>query len=174
MFSLSNSVLEAILILFSLVLPKGHSIPDTLDKVRKVVRDLGLDYEKIHACVNDCVLFRRNYSRTDKYPMCGESRWKNDEEATGTASTKTHYPHKTLRYFPIIPQLQILYMRDTTSSLMRWHKRDEIVGDGQMCHLADSIAWKHVDKLYLEFVSDPHNVRLRIAFDSFNPCNSVC
>ena len=57
MFGLSNSALEVILLLFSLVLPKGHCIPDTLDKVRKVVRDLGLDYEKIDACVNDCVLF---------------------------------------------------------------------------------------------------------------------
>jgi hypothetical protein len=103
MFGLSNSALEAILLLFSLVLPKGHCIPDSLDKVRKVVRDLGLDYEKIHACVNDYVLFRRNYASTDKYPTCGESRWKNDEVATGTISTKKLYPCKTLRYFPVIP-----------------------------------------------------------------------
>jgi hypothetical protein len=169
MFGLSNSALEVILILFSLVLPKGHCILDTLDKVRKVVRDLGLDYEKIHACVNDCVLFQRNYVGTDKYPTSGESRWKNDEEATGTASTKKLYPHKTLRYFPVFPQLQILYIGDTTSSLMLWHKRDKIVSDGQMRHRADSIVWKHVDKMYPEFVSDHHNVRLGLASDNFNP-----
>jgi hypothetical protein len=57
MFGLSNSALEAILLLFSLVLRKGHCIPNALHKVKKVVRDLGLDYEKIHGCVNDCVLF---------------------------------------------------------------------------------------------------------------------
>jgi hypothetical protein len=45
MFSLSNSALAAILYLFSLVLPEGHCILDTLDKVWKVVRDLGLDYQ---------------------------------------------------------------------------------------------------------------------------------
>jgi hypothetical protein len=56
MFGLRNSALEAILHLFSFVLPKGHC-PDTLHKVRKVVRDLGLDYQKIDTCVNDCVLF---------------------------------------------------------------------------------------------------------------------
>jgi hypothetical protein len=38
-----------------------------------------------------------------------------------------------------------------------------------MCHPVDSIAWKHVDKMYLEFASDPRNVRLRLASDVFNP-----
>jgi hypothetical protein len=131
MFGLSNSALEAILHLFLLLLPEGHCIPDTLDKVRKVVHDLGLEYEKVHACVNDCVLFRKDYARMDKCQTCGESRRKNDEEAIGTASTKKRYPRKILRYFPVIPRLQRLYMRDTTSSLMRWHKRDEIVSDGK-------------------------------------------
>jgi hypothetical protein len=105
----------------------------------------------------------------DKCPTCGESRWKNDEEATGTASAKKRYPHKILRYFPVIPRLQRLYMSDTASSLMRWLKRDKIVSDGKVCHPADSIAWKHVDKMYPEFASDPCNVRLGLASDSFNP-----
>jgi hypothetical protein len=73
-FLLLSHASLAILHLFSLLLPEGHCIPDTLDKVRKVVHDLGLDYEKIHACVNDCVLFQKNYARMDKCPTCGESR----------------------------------------------------------------------------------------------------
>jgi hypothetical protein len=119
MFGLSNSALEAILHLFSLVLPEGHCIPDTLDK-RKVVHDLGLDYQKIDACVNDCVLFRKSYAHMSKCPTCGESRWKvaNDEEASCSASTKKRSPHKILRYFPVIPQLQRLYMMESTSSLI--------------------------------------------------------
>jgi hypothetical protein len=57
MYGLSNATLEAILKLFGKVLPEGHCISDSLDKVQRVVRDLGLDYVKIHACENDCVLF---------------------------------------------------------------------------------------------------------------------
>jgi hypothetical protein len=57
MYGLSNAMLEAILKLFRKVLPEGHCIPDSLDKVQRMVRDLGLDYVKIHACENDCVLF---------------------------------------------------------------------------------------------------------------------
>ena len=57
MYKISNAALEAILNLFSKVLPEGHCLPDSLDKVQRVARDLGLDYVKIHACKNDCVLF---------------------------------------------------------------------------------------------------------------------
>jgi hypothetical protein len=120
MFGLSNSALEAIVHMFSLVLPEGHYIPDTLDKVRKVVHDLGHDYQKTDACVNDCVLFQKSYAKLSKCPTGGESRWKvtNDEEATGNASTKKRSPRKILRYFPVIPRLQRLYMMESTSSLM--------------------------------------------------------
>jgi hypothetical protein len=54
-FGITNNALEHILQLISRLLPEGHCVPDSLAKVRKVVRDLGLDYQKIHACVNDCV-----------------------------------------------------------------------------------------------------------------------
>jgi len=59
MHGFSNNGIQSILDLFALFHPE---IPDTLDKVCKVVRDLGLDYQKIHACVNDCVLFRGDYA----------------------------------------------------------------------------------------------------------------
>jgi hypothetical protein len=171
MFSLSNNALEVIVHLSSLVLPEGRCILDTLDKVRKVVHDLGHDYQKIDACVNDCVLFRKSYAKLSKCPTCGESRWKvtNDENATGNASTKKRSPRKILRYFLVISLLQRLYMMESTSSLMRWHKRDELVSDEKMCHLADCRAWKHVDSLYLKFAYDPRNVRLGLASDGFNP-----
>jgi hypothetical protein len=41
MYGMSNSAFGAILHLFSMLLPKGHCILNTLDKVQKVVRDLG-------------------------------------------------------------------------------------------------------------------------------------
>jgi len=96
MYGISNSAMEAILNLFSLVLPKGHCIPDTLDeKVRKVIRDLGLDYIKINACKNDCVLFWKENAELEACPVCKESRWqdlndgadKSVEDASSDACT---------------------------------------------------------------------------------------
>ncbi|WVZ58442.1 hypothetical protein U9M48_008718 [Paspalum notatum var. saurae] len=166
MYGFSNSGIGAVLDLFSAVLPEGHCVPDTLDKVRKVVRDLGLDYQKIHACVNDCVLYRKDYEEMDKCPVCGESRWKttpsddNDEEISG-GSAKKRAPRKILRYFPLTPWLERLYMRELTSLEMRWHK-EGLVRDGKLRHPADSMAWKHVDNLYPDFASDPRHTNFTL------------
>jgi hypothetical protein len=63
-------------------------------------------------------------------------------------------------------------MRETTSSEMRWHK-EGLARDGRMCHPADSPAWKHVDDKYKWFSDDPHNVRLALASDGFNPFGMI-
>jgi hypothetical protein len=93
LYGISNSALEAILNLFSKVLPEGHCIPDSLDKVQRVVRGLGLDYIKIHACKNDCVLFFKENKMLETCPTCGESRWRvvdktSDNEVVDGATVK--------------------------------------------------------------------------------------
>jgi len=81
MFGCSNACMEYVLGLFLLILPKGHCLPDSMEKIKKVVRDLGLNYEKIDACYNDCVLFRgKEYEGLDNCPKCGETRWKQSKE----------------------------------------------------------------------------------------------
>jgi hypothetical protein len=109
--------LEAILKLFGKVLLEGHCITDSLDKVQRVVRDLGLDYVKIHTCQNDCVLFFDKYANLETCPICKKSRWKvvektfdNNCSAVGATFVKKRLPVKVLRYFPLIPRLQRMYM----------------------------------------------------------------
>ena len=50
---------------------------------------------------------------------------------------------------------------------MKWHATGQ-TNDGVMRHLADSEAWKEFGDKYVEFASDPHNVRLGLATDGFN------
>lgn len=174
LFGLSNRACEAVLQLFTQALPKGHCIPNSLEKVQKVIRDLGLDYQKIHACINDCVLFRKEYADMDYCPTCKECRWKaaatddSDVERTNHKGKK-QVARKVLRYFPLTPRLQCLFMTNATSSYMRWHK-DDRVDDGIMRYPADSLAWKHFDNIYSKgFSSDARNVRLGLSSDGFNP-----
>ena len=176
MYDISNRALEGVLNLFSRFFPKGHCVPDTMEKVQRVVRDLGLDYVKIHAYEKDCVLFWKENANLDTCPKCGKSRWKttNDgahkDTADGDADTtnKKRVPRKILWYFPLTPRLQRLYMTESTSSQMRWHK-EELVDDGKMRHPADSKAWKHVDNKYGWFAKEARNIRLGLASDGFNP-----
>jgi hypothetical protein len=149
MDGISNKSLERILRLFLLVLHDGQCLPTSLDKVERVIRDLGLHYDKIHGCVNDCVLSHGNYANLDKCPTCDESRWKetggteNDDPVDSESGKKQkHFPRKILHYFPPILRLQRLYMRASTSKLMRCHE-EELVNDGKMRHPADSLAWMH-------------------------------
>jgi hypothetical protein len=175
MDGISNNSLECILQLFLLVLPDGHCLPTSLEKVERVIRDLGLHYEKIHACVNDCVLFRGDYTELDKFPTCDESRWKetggtekDDPVDSDCGNKQKRFPCKILHYFPLIPRLQRLFMRASTSNMMRWHD-EELVNDGKMRHPADSLAWKHVNKEYKDFAKESRNIRLGLAADGFNP-----
>ena len=39
------------------MLPSDAKSPKDHYEAKKIVRDLGLGYEKIHACLNDCMLF---------------------------------------------------------------------------------------------------------------------
>jgi hypothetical protein len=121
------------------------------------------------------VLFHGNYANLDKFPTCDESRWKetggtekDDPVDSESGKRQKRFPRKILRYFPVIPRLQRLYMRASTSKLMRWHE-EELVNDGKMRHPTDSLAWKHVNKeYYKDFADDPRNIRLSLAADGFN------
>jgi hypothetical protein len=157
------------------VLPDGHCLPTSLEKVERVIRDLGQHYEKIHACVNDCVLFHGDYAELDKCPTCDESRWKemggiekDDPVGSDCGKKPKCFPRKILRYFPLIPRLQRLFMRASTSKMMCWHD-EELVSDGKMRHPTNSLAWKHVNKEYKDFAKEPRNIQLGLAADGFNP-----
>ena len=79
-----------------------------MEKVQRVVRDLGLDFVKIHACEKDCVLFWKENTNLDTCPKCGESRWKTlddgahdqrgDADGGTNATNKKRVPRKIWHY----------------------------------------------------------------------------
>ena len=58
------------------MLPEGNEIPRTTYKAKKIVCPMGLKFEKIHACKNDCILFRGDNAALNDCPKCGTSRYK--------------------------------------------------------------------------------------------------
>ncbi|XP_057518337.1 uncharacterized protein LOC130799249 [Amaranthus tricolor] len=123
--------------------------------------DLGLGYEKIHACPNDCTLYWSEMAGKDSCPKSSCSRWKSETD-------KGKVPAKVMRYFPLIPKLRRMYMSSKISKDMRWH--DECRhDDGILKHSADGQAWKEFNVRYPEFSNDARSVRLGLASDGFNP-----
>jgi len=78
-----------------------------------------------------------------------------------------------MRYFPLAPRLQQLYVTSNTTKEMRWHKDRPFREDGKMRQPADSIAWKNFDSQYPSFATDSHNVRLGLSSDGFYPFGNM-
>nr|GFA32902.1 hypothetical protein [Tanacetum cinerariifolium] len=127
--------------------------------IKKTFKMIGLGYESIQACVNDCFLFRGD---TNKYvhfcPVCNTSRWKD----SNTPGKKV--PKKVLRYFSIISRLQRLYKSSHTAKEMTWHATGKCTELGKMQYSVDGRAWKNFDTKYSNFAVEPRNVRYESSF----------
>jgi hypothetical protein len=68
---LSDKGFEKLLKIMKPKLPKDNELPETTYEAKKTICPLGLDVEKIHACINDCILYRgEKYENMDKCPVC--------------------------------------------------------------------------------------------------------
>ena len=56
---------------------------------------------------------------------------------------------------------------------MRWHKDRPRSESNIMIHPSDGEAWESFDERYPEFTREPHNVRLGLATDGFNPFGNM-
>nr|XP_009792400.1 PREDICTED: uncharacterized protein LOC104239463 [Nicotiana sylvestris] len=150
------------------LLPDESNLPDSYYEAKKIIRDLGLSYRKIDACKNNCMLYWKDDKFLESCKVCGASRWKEDKHSGETKfKSGKKIAHKILRYFPLKPRLQRLFMSSKISSLMTCH-HDKRVNDGIMRHPADSMAWKKFDELHQSFADEPRNVRLGLASVVFN------
>jgi hypothetical protein len=83
------------------MLPEGNEIPVTTYEAKQNVCPLRLEVERIHACKNDCVLFRSDdYEHLTEYPKCGFPRYKRRFDG-GDDKRKHGAPYKVAWYFLI-------------------------------------------------------------------------
>ncbi|XP_071727324.1 uncharacterized protein [Rutidosis leptorrhynchoides] len=162
----TNTSLDKLLQLLTTAFPLAN-IPKSHYKAKKKMSEIGLGYEAIHVCKNDCCLFWKENSKMDHCPVCKTSRWKNEN----TKGKKV--AHKVLRYFPLTPRLQRLYKSSVTTKDMVWHATGQFKEEGKMCHPVDGTSWKKFDARYPDFASEPRNVRLGLSSDGFNPFDNM-
>ncbi|XP_073130868.1 uncharacterized protein [Henckelia pumila] len=147
-----------------------NDLPKSYYEAEKLMRQLGLGYEKIDACPNDCTLYWGLDKERVQCKTCDEPRWETSEgDPTGE---KRKVSRKVLWYFPIKPRLQRLFMSSKTAVHMRWHSESR-TKDGYMRHPADSPAWQTFDHNHPKFAKDPRNIRLGLASDGFNPFKNM-
>ena len=110
----SNKSFDMVMQVFKDILPEcDPTVPWTLYDVKKFLRDLGLGYETIHSCKNDCALFWKESANLEKCPTCDACRYNLNDDGG------KKIPHKILRYFPLTPRLKRLYMSKKIAADMR-------------------------------------------------------
>nr|GEX57918.1 hypothetical protein [Tanacetum cinerariifolium] len=167
---LTDSIFKEMLEFFQNVFPttKGYKLPPSYYAIKKIFKTIGLGYESIHACVNDCFLFGGDANKdVHLCPMCNTSRWKD----SNTPGKKV--PKKVLHYFSIIPRLQRVYKSSHTTKEMNWHATRKCTEPGKMQHPVDGRARKDFDAKYSNFAAEPRNVLLGLAADGFNPFGNL-
>lgn len=144
-------------------------IPKSFREAKRVVRHSRLDYKRIDACPNDCMLYWKERENDSYCHICKVSRWKLDEKQQEEGTLPEHgTPAKVLRYFSLEPRLQRLFVSSKTARHMRWHEAER-PKDGKLRHPAGGQAWKDFDSLHYDFALDVCNVRLGLMSDGFNP-----
>jgi hypothetical protein len=148
------------------ILSEGNRLKENFYAAKSMMKPLGLGYQKIDMCHNFCMLYYLENAKLTECMTCGHSRYK-----LRTCRGKTLVTYKKLRYFPIKPRLQRLFISPRTTEHMTWHQSHDAV-DGVMVHPSDGEAWKHFNNVHPHFSAESRNVHLGLCTDGFNPFRS--
>jgi hypothetical protein len=121
------------------MLLKENELPATTYEATQVVCPLGLEIQKIHACRNDCILYRGKDENLDACLVCHASWYKIRRDDPGNVEgerLRKRISAKVMWYAPIIPCLKCLFRNKEHAKLLRWHKEDHKV-DNMLRHLTD-------------------------------------
>jgi hypothetical protein len=103
------------------LIPAKHNMPKDLYQPKKIIADLGMNYEKIDVCKRNCMLFWKEQKDDTKYMHYSRSRYVKVVNEDG-ASVTTKVVVKQLRYMPITPRLKWLYLSEEIAKQLRRHK----------------------------------------------------
>jgi hypothetical protein len=132
-YRVGSTTFNALMKLLSQEFPQCE-LPSSYDEA-KYLGELGLAYESIHVCKNNCVLFKKSklfdkdYSKLEVCLVCGESRW---EDGDG----KRRVARKVLRHFPLIKRLKMTFAMKEIAEYTKWHKKGRKPEKNVMIHPA--------------------------------------
>ena len=87
-------------------LPSNAKLPKDCYQARNIIKDLDLNYEKIHTCPKNGILYWNENVNLEAYPNCNRSRWENNEskgQQNTNASSKEKKKKKTYKDPIVVP-----------------------------------------------------------------------
>jgi len=138
----SDRSFNLLLDLLNDALLEGSTLPRNFHEAKKLVKSIGIRYNSIHPCENDCILFWKDKEGLDSRPKCKASRWKSVRKSLDGKHVYK-IPKKVLRYFLIKKCLKRLFLSSKTASIVRWHdegqKRMVCLGILQIHHYGKTL-----------------------------------
>ncbi|XP_062080508.1 uncharacterized protein LOC133785274 [Humulus lupulus] len=119
----SDRSLTELLSFLKELLPECNEMPMSFYEAEKTICSLGMEYEKIHACPNDCILYRNRLSDAESCPTCGESRWKKKRNGE---DVKEGIPANVLWYLPPIPRFIRLFRNAELAKSLSWNANERV------------------------------------------------
>ena len=106
-FRWSEKSFTNLLVLLKTMLPKDNMLPKSHYETKKILCPMGMEYQKIHACPNDYILYRNQFAKMHNYPTCGVSCYKlNNGQCSDDVSTNNSRLAKVCWYLPIMPRFK--------------------------------------------------------------------
>jgi len=108
---------------FKDMLAEGNTLPNFNYGAKKILCPMGMEYKKIHACPNDCILYRKDFELLKSCPRCGLSRSKLKQKDDDTIEERKKHgpPMKIMWYLSIIPRMKHLFANPNDVKNLRWH-----------------------------------------------------
>jgi hypothetical protein len=153
----SDSSFSALSEFLSNVFPKLNGLPNSTYLAKKIICLLTLGVEKIHACRNHCILYRKEHEFKDKCPRCNASWYKwNDNiekdsynnkrkrrkrkitaplDQDNQGSKEGNVPTLVIWYLPVIDHLRHMFSNSREAQLLLWHVQRK--RDGKIRHPTD-------------------------------------
>jgi hypothetical protein len=138
---------------------------------QKMLSALGMEYEKINTCKDNCMFFYKEHKNKMKCLKCGKSRFIKVVNEDGEKVTMK-VSHKQLCYMHLTDQMKWLFLSKKIARHMRWHNEGVRENNQVMVHPSDSEAWKALDNFDADYFKDARNVRVGLATDGFLPYNT--
>lgn len=157
----SDASVSSLMKLLQKMLPNPNTMSNSRRDAKQMLAMVGMDYNSIHACANDCILYRGEYVNLTSCPRCQKARYRQDLQGQNV-------PIKVLRHFPLIKRICHMFKCKSISQMMTWHAENYST-DEVMRVPSDTPAWKHIDTTWPEFAMEPRNLRLGLAMDGVNP-----
>jgi len=109
-FNVSQAFYDRLMSTIKSMIPEDEKLPRNLYETKKMMTKLGLGYVKIDVCINNCMLYYKEHNHKMKCTICGHDRYK-----PRSSNSRKDVSFKVLRYLPLIPRLQRLYMSNETA-----------------------------------------------------------